>query len=173
MPQTVGVKQAIHRGEVKQLQAHRQDNPGNNHSRPSSPGFLEFSVPVDTIGAPRYILYDSSNDISDHVVCIVPSPQSKIGDMTYIQDCAYESPKPEKGRFHGWLALIESKNPDRCVVKSVEYTRAGSEVIKLLGNVEITRVENHAEAPADYSHGAKYQVIFPQRIAGRYVLSDL
>ena len=48
-----------------------------------------------------------------------------------------------------------------------QHAQARSEVIQLLSNIEIARVEDHAEDPARDAAVSESNVIFPQRVASR------
>lgn len=63
---------------------------------------------------------------------------------------------------------VESEDANRRVEQAIHDAQACSEIVELLGDVEVARVEYHAEDPARKAAVSKSNVIFSQRVAGRY-----
>ncbi len=84
VPKTVCIKQPSDGGKVEQLQAHRQDYPSNDHSRPGSPRRFQLLISLHAKPAPQNVLHHSDSHIGRHVVRVVPSPQSQVGDVRHI-----------------------------------------------------------------------------------------
>ena len=64
------------------------------------------------------------------------------------------------------IIAIETEDANRREEKTVHHTQPRSEVVQLLSNVKVARVEDHAEHPARDPAVSESDVIFPQRVAG-------
>jgi len=64
------------------------------------------------------------------------------------------------------IIAIETEDANRREEKTVHHAQTRGEVIQLLSDVEVARVEDHAEDPACDPAVSESDVIFPQRVAG-------
>lgn len=69
--------------------------------------------------------------------------------------------------------LIQSEDPDGTVVKAVEHARAGSEVVRFLGDAKVPGVKDHAEDPTGHAERAHQDVVGTERIVARDGVADL
>lgn len=83
--------------------------------------------------------------------------------MGQIQQDANVGPGSHKGIVHGGV-LVQPEDADGCVEKSIHDARAGTKVIELLGETEVTGMEYHAEGPACQAKVAKQKIIFAKAV---------
>jgi hypothetical protein len=159
------------RREVKQLQAHRQNDPSNDQTRPRCPQTSNLPVSHDTEPSPQDILYNADRHIRRHVVRIIEAHERQVRDVRNVHRRAKQSPDPQNcGRFAASserIIAVQTEDPNRREEKSVHHAQCRSEVVQLLSNIEVARVEDHAEHPARDPAVSESDVIFPQRVAGR------
>ncbi len=93
--------------------------------------------------------------------------------MGKVKSQTRHGPEPENLPFRGGIALIEPEDPDRAKVQSIQHARSGGKVIRLLGEIEISGVEDHAKDPARDAEVAKGQVESTKWVVGRNTGSDL
>jgi len=65
------------------------------------------------------------------------------------------------------IVAVQTEDSDGSEEKTVHHAQSRSEVVQLFGDVEVARVEDHAEDPARDPTVSESDVIFPQRVAGR------
>lgn len=71
------------------------------------------------------------------------------------------------------IVLVESENANRSKEQAIHYAQACSEVVKLLGDVEVARVEDHAEDPAREAAVSISDVVLSQFVARRHLSLQL
>ena len=90
--------------------------------------------------------------------------------MRNIQANTEHCPYPEGMLF---CRPIQSKQPDRRVVQAIQHACTGCEVVQLLSDIEVPRMENHAEDPTCETKVTQEYVVWPEAISRRYGLADL
>ena len=171
MPQGMSIDHYPPRREVEQLQTHRQNDPSNDQTRPRSPQTSNLPVSHDTKSSPQNILHNPDRHVRRHIVCIVEAHKRQVRDVRNVHGRAEQSPNPQnRGRLAAsseWIIPVETEDADGREEEPVHHAQARSEVIQLLSNIEIARVEDHAEDPARDAAVSESNVIFPQRVASR------
>lgn len=171
MPQGMSIDHSPPRREVEQLQTHRQNDPSNDQTRPRSPQTSNLPVSHDTKSSPQNILHNPDRHVRRHIVCIVEAHKRQVRDVRNVHGRAEQSPNPQnRGRLAAsseWIIPVETEDADGREEEPVHHAQARSEVIQLLSNIEIARVEDHAEDPARDAAVSESNVIFPQRVASR------
>jgi hypothetical protein len=172
MPQSVGVDHSPPRREVEQLETHCEDNPRNNQTRPRCPQASNLPVSHDTEPGPQDVLYDTDRDVRCHVVRVVEVHKRQVRDVRNVHGRAEQSPDPQnRGRLAASserIVAIEPEDADGREEQAVHHAQTRGEVVQLLGDVKVARVEDHAEDPARNPAVPESNVIFPQRVAGRH-----
>ena len=92
--------------------------------------------------------------------------------MRHVQGETEDCPHPQHRAASASFA-VEMKNPDGSVVHAVQHASAGSKVVQLLRQVEVSCVKYHAEDPTCKTKVAEQQVIFPQRVGLRNGFAQL
>jgi hypothetical protein len=159
------------RREVEQLQTHRQNNPRNDQTRPRSPQTSDLPVSHDTEPSPQNILHNPDRHVCRHVVRIIEAHKRQVRDVRNVHGRAEQSPNPQnRGRLAAsseWIIPVETEDADGREEEPVHHAQARSEVVQLLSDVEVPRVEDHAEDPTRDPAVSESNVVFPQRVAGR------
>ncbi len=93
--------------------------------------------------------------------------------MRHVQTHANDSPPSKQSRLDRRCLLIQSENPDGGVVKAVEHARAGSEVVRFLGDAKVPGVKDHAEDPTGHPERAHQNVVGTERVVARDGVADL
>lgn len=93
------------RREIKQLQAHCEDDPRHYQTRPSGPGFLQPLIASDAEDAPHQVLNYADHDVSGHVVCVRPAPKCQVGHVGNVEEGAEDGPEVQDGSLCGLLVL--------------------------------------------------------------------
>ncbi|KAH0294587.1 hypothetical protein KCU62_g393, partial [Aureobasidium sp. EXF-3399] len=65
------------RREIKQLQAHRKNNPRDNQTRPSRPHPFSLLISAHTKPTPDQILHNAHCNIGSHVVGVIEAPETE------------------------------------------------------------------------------------------------
>lgn len=73
VPKRMRVQNAPNRWEIKNFQAHSTQHPQYNRHRPEPPHKSCVPVLINRKRNPHNILQDTNNNISGHIVCIIPS----------------------------------------------------------------------------------------------------
>lgn len=69
--------------------------------------------------------------------------------------------------------LVESEDADNGEEQAVHHAQAGSEIVQLLGDVEVASVEDHAEGPARETAVSEANVVFAQSVADGHLSLQL
>ena len=90
--------------------------------------------------------------------------------MCNIQRRTEQSPDSQDGgglaAASEWVIAVEAEDADGREEQAVHHAQPCGEVVQLLGDVEVARVEDHAEDPARDAAVSESDVVFPQRVAG-------
>ena len=168
----MGVHHSLPRRKVEQFQTHGQDDPSHNQTRPRGPQPTDFAEPLHREPGPQNILNDSYGDVCRHVVRVVETHEGKVRDMHEICADAKQRPGPQDRSDFTIEAVraIEAEDADRGEVKAVHDVRSGAEVIELFREIEISRVEDHAEDPRGQSNISKHEIVLAQAVSRRNLL---
>lgn len=90
----MSIKQAIPRRKVQELKAHGKNDPDNNHGGPGSPWFLRPPVAIHAERDPHDVLDSTDDDVCNHVVRVIPRPETEIADMHDVKGKACANPEP-------------------------------------------------------------------------------
>lgn len=97
--------------------------------------------------------------------------------MREVQRAAKNRPEPqERARFtriRGQARLVQPEDPNRCVEQPIHNAHARSNIIQLLRQIEISRVEDHAEDPTRVPTVPESQIVLPQRISSWDLILEL
>ena len=140
--------------EIKELQAHGEDNPSHDQPRPSGPRLLNLSVLHDAEVAPHEILNNTRCHVGGHVVGVVPAPKGQIDHVGSVQQTAGDRPDSQDALLRG-LVLIETEDSDWREVQAIEHTGSRSKVVELLSDVEVSSVKDHAKDPTGQTKVSK------------------
>jgi hypothetical protein len=170
MPQSVGVDHSPPRREVEQLKTHCQNNPRNDQTRPRCPQASNLPVSHDTEPGPQDILHNTDRHVRCHVVRVVEMHERQVRDVRNVHGRAEQGPDPQdRGRLAASserIIPIETEDTDGREEQAVHHAQTRGEVVQLLGDVEVARMEDHAEDPARDPAVSESDVILPQCIAG-------
>lgn len=157
------------RGEIKQLETHCQNDPRNNQTRPSSPQTADLPVSHDTESRPQNVLNDAYSHVCSHVVGVVEAYKRQIRYVRNVHRCTQQRPDSEQRRRLAAtgerVVPIESEDADGSIEQAIHDTQSRSEVVQLLREIEVARVEDHAEDPAREATVSKSNVVFAQGVA--------
>lgn len=92
--------------------------------------------------------------------------------MERIEKYTQRRPQPQHTLLPR-LFLVEPKNANRRIVQPIKHICARREIIQFFSDVEVPRVENHAERPTRQAHVSKEQIVISQRVGRGYVVADL
>lgn len=92
--------------------------------------------------------------------------------MQCVEDNAGGGPHPQHALPHRFFPF-EPEDPYCCHVHAIQDLRARCKVVQLLGQIVISRVENHAEYPTGHPKISKRDIISPQSERRRYLFADL
>lgn len=169
MPKRVSVEHSPPRREIKQLQTHRQNDPRDNQTGPRCPQTANFAVSLNTEPRPQNVLNNPNHHVRRHVVRVVKVHERKIRDVQQIQRHAQQSINPHQRRRlptpRERVVFVQAENADGRVEHAVHDAQRGGEVVELLGDVEVARVEDHAENPARVPAVSESDIVFAQRVA--------
>lgn len=171
VPKAVRINHPPPRREIQQLKAHGNDDPGNNQARPGCPSPLQPLVPVEAEPTPEQILYYTHDDVRRHVVGVVPAPETQVQDVHGVERHAEKRPGAQYA-LRARRLPVKPEYADRGVVHAVHDTRARGEVVELLREREVARVEEHAEDPAGEAEVAEGKVVLEERVRGRDALAQ-
>lgn len=172
MPQAMRVNTAQPGRKVKQLHTHGYHNPCHHHTRHNRPQTARPLITRDTEPTPQQILHYPSYDIRRHIIRVVPAHALEIAHMAHIQRNAKQCPRA-KHTPPSRTRPIESEDANRRIVHAVQNICSRSEVIQLLSQLEIARVEDRTKDPASDAHMREDHIERPQGIASGNELPDL
>lgn len=158
VPQTMGVDHSFPGRKIQQLEAHSNDEPCDNQTRPHRPGPLQPPVSRDAEPAPQQVLHYPNDHVRRHVVRVIPAPQAQVRNVHRVQQHAQQRPRAQHA-LRARRRPVEAEYADRRVVHAVHDARAGREVVELLRDGEVARVEDHAEDPAREAEVAEQYVV--------------
>lgn len=166
MPQRVGVHTAPQHGrKVKELQAHRQHDPRDGETRPGGPAAAGVLVLGPRVPTPEDVLHEAARHVGRHVVRVVPAPQLEVGNVARVEDQAQQGPGAQDGAAAG-RGPVEPKVVHDGIVQAVEHVEAGAQVVELLGELEVARVEDAAKEPAHDAYVGEGDVKGAEGVAG-------
>jgi hypothetical protein len=172
MPQSMGIEHTPPRREIEQLQTHRQYDPCNNQTGPSGPQTANLPVSHDTESCPQDVLNYTYSHVRSHVVSVVEAHKRQVRYVCNVHRCTQQRPDSKQRRrlaaASERIVPIESEDADGCIEQAIHHTQTRGEVVQLLGDIEVTRVENHAEDPAREAAVSEPNVVFAQCVAGRH-----
>ena len=167
------IHHATPRGKIQQLQAHRQHDPRDNQPGPRRPPPLHLPEPIDAERTPQHVLDDADDHISCHIVRVIKPPERQVRDVRQISQNTERRPHADDAGLLGPVVPVEAEDADRREVEAVQHAGAGGEVVELLGQARVARVEEHAEQPAREAAVAEGEVVFAERVLGRDVRAQL
>ena len=170
VPEAVGVDHTPDRRKVKQLQAHGQDNPGDNETRPDGPGLAHLLVAAEAEPRPQQVLHNANGNIGSHIIAIVPPPYGQVHHVGDVHCRADHGPDPESGLLG---RSVQAEDADWRIVQSIQDACAGRKIICLLRDTEVTGVEDHTEDPARQSKISEEKIVGSQFVPGRYRFPNL
>lgn len=177
MPQSVGIEHTPPRREVEQLETHCQNDPCNNQTGPSSPQTANLSVSHDTEPCPHDVLHNSHSHVCGHIVGVVEAHKRQVRYVRNVHRCTQQRPEAKQRRRLATagerVVLIESEDTDGSIVQAVHNTQTRGEVVQLLGEIEVARVEDHAEDPAREAAVSKSNIVFAQSVPGGHLSLQL
>lgn len=91
--------------------------------------------------------------------------------MSNIQQNTKNCPQSQNALF-GRSGLVQTKHTDRGKVQSIQHTCSGGEIIRFLGDVEVSRVEDHTENPAGKTEITPGEIVRSQRVTTRDGLTN-
>lgn len=91
--------------------------------------------------------------------------------MSQVERNTQQDPSSEDARASRCIS-VQTKHPHHREKHAIHHRRAGTKVVQLFRNRKISRVKDTTEDPTRETKGSEAQVIFPQRIAGWYLLSQ-
>lgn len=153
-------------GEIKQLEAHSQHDPGDGDTGPHGPAPPGLGVLAPAVQAPQQIRHEPADDVSCHVVRVVPPPQLEVGNMREIHPSAQQRPGAQHGAAAG-RGTVEAEVVHGGVVQAVEDVEPGAEVVELFGEGEVTHVEYAAGRPAGDADVGDHDIKGPQGVRSR------
>lgn len=115
---------------------------------------------------------DANGDVGGHVVRVVPGPESEVGDVAGVQGEAEHRPRAPHALQGGLVGPVPAPDADGRVVEAVHDRGAGAEVVHLLREGEVARVEDHAPEPRVQAEIPEDDVVFAQGIRLRDALAQ-
>lgn len=167
VPKAVGINHSMPWGKVEHFQAHGQDDPCDDHTRPSRPGLEMLLVSDDTEARPHHILDNTNCNVRCHIVRVIPRPEGEIGNMQRIEQDTDCCPQTTQGGTVRGVLQIQTQDSDHGQVQTVQDAGACAPVIELLSDRKIPGVEDHAKGPTSQSKVPKRHIVFPERVPGR------
>lgn len=168
MPQTVRINATKPRREIKQLHAHGKHDPRHHQTRPRRPQPSRLAKRINAEPAPQDILHDARGDVGGHVVRVVPPHALEVADVAAVQQHAQHRPRAQQ-RLPPRAGPVEPEDADGRVVHAVEDVGARGEIVELLGEGKVARVEDGAQHPRGHAHVREHLVKGTQRVRGRDV----
>lgn len=166
MPKTVRVNGAPQGREVEQLEAHRHRDPRDGAAGQERPRAAALAPADVAEPGPDGVLEDADGHVGRHVVGVVPAPELEVDDVGGVEGAAGGGPGAQVGPARA-PGVVQAARPHHDVVESVEDAGAGGEVVELLGEAEVARVEHGAEDPGRDAHEGEDLVVAPHRVPGR------
>jgi len=161
------------RREIEQLQAHRQYDPCDDQTGPSSPQTANLPISHDTESRPQDVLNDSYSHVRGHIVGVVEAYERQVRYVRNVHRCTQQCPDSKERRrltASGKRVMpVESEDTDDCEEQAVHHAQPRSEVVQLLGDIEVARVEDHAKDPAREAAVSKPDIVFSQGVAGGHL----
>lgn len=97
--------------------------------------------------------------------------------MRDVHRCTQQRPdSKQRRRFTAAgerVVSIESEDANDSEEQAIYDTQTRSEVVQLLGGIEVARVEDHTEDPAREAAVSKSNVVFAQGVAGGHLSLQL
>lgn len=171
MPQTMSVDGTEPGREVKKLHAHGEHDPSDDETGPHSPGATRFAVPVVGEPGPEDVLDDTAGNVGRHVVGVVPPDALEVADVHDVEQDAEERPHTQQGAAARGRA-VDAEDADRGIVHAVEDGGAGGEVVELLSERVVARVEDGGEAPGEEADDGEADVEWTEGVRGRDLGAD-
>jgi len=156
VPKRMGVEGVGERGEVKQLEAHGHNQPGDDQAGPGSPEALDADVGAHRVAGPEDVRHGADGHIGRHVVGVVPAHELEV---VHVGEVGGEAEQPPELERPPPVRLIKPEDPDRAVVQPVHHVRAGAEVVHALGEGEVAGVEERGAEPADHADVGEGDVV--------------
>lgn len=110
------------------------------------------------VPAPQEVLDEAAGDVGGHIVAIIPAVKLQVGDVTGIEEQTQEGPRTQDGAAARGAGAVEAEVVDDGVVEAVQDVEPRAQVIELLGDLKIARVEDAAERPAHDAHPGERDV---------------
>lgn len=133
-----------------------------------------MAILVPAVPAPQHILDGAARDIGGHVVRVVPAPALEVQHVAEIEQRAQQRPDAQqRGAARRVRAVVEAQVVHDRVVQAVEHVEPRAEVVELLGEAEVARVEDARGRPARDADPGERDVKGPQGVAAREGGADL
>jgi hypothetical protein len=148
VPKRMGIEGVGERGEVKQLEAHGHNQPGDDQAGPGSPEAFDADVGAHGVAGPEDVCHGADGHVGRHVVGVVPAHELEVVHVGEVSGEAEQPPELERSPP---VRPVKPEDPDRAVVQPVHHVRAGAEVVHALGEGEVAGVEERGAEPTDYA----------------------
>lgn len=89
--------------------------------------------------------------------------------MTHVGQDTDQAPQTHERASTRWEWFVETEEAHDGIVHPIEYTEAGSKVVELFGDREVTRMEDGTEEPGSQTYIANSEIVRPKTIVGRDV----
>jgi len=163
MPQTVRIDAAQPRREVEQLHAHSKHNPRDRNTRVRCPNSPALAILAHTEPRPESILHHPADHVCRHVVRVVPVNALQVTHVHDVEQSAEQSPSSQN-RAASRRGDVESEDANGGEIHAIQHIHAGSEIVQLFRDLEVSRVKDRTEDPTSYPDICKADVEWSHRI---------
>ena len=160
------IKAPPQRWEVEQFQASRRHDPRHNDDGHQRPRAARLTVVLHAEPVPEEVVRDADHDVGLHVVRVVPAHALEVANVTGIQDDAERRPRAQPPARLA-VGSVEPEDAHSGVIQPAEDAGARREVVELLGDAEVARVEDGGEDPRGDADVGEELVEAQERVGAR------
>ena len=84
MPEAVRIDHTPDGRKIEELQAHGQDDPGDDETGPDGPGLAQLLITAEAEPRPQQVLHDANGNIGSHIIGIIPPPYGQVQHVSEV-----------------------------------------------------------------------------------------